>query len=156
MADLTTIEWVRSGERCDAANDPNGNPDIFNRPNRTIYAVLANQHNDDGTHKLAEFMAVEQGSYQGDSVDGRLYSLNTSNLSPKVVIILARNTVFPVFKSIGMGSDETKELGTNAFILNEIQDMTQIGTLELGNAATVNATGTTYDYIVFGTLVAAP
>jgi len=155
MADLATIEWAKASERTDAESDPSGNSDIYNRANRTLYAVLSNQHNDTGAtaaaiHKLGDFLVSEQGSYAGNSTDDRVFSFTKSDLTAYFVMILARGTEYPVLKTLDMAGDTTKELATNAFQANAIQDITTTGQMTLGNDATVNATGTTYDYFILG------
>ncbi len=150
MSNLETIQWVQFSERRDAANHPDGYADVFNRPNRDIYAVLSSQHSDDGTHKLADFLIIEEGSYAGNSTDDRVYSLTASSLQISFLMIIARGTQYPVLKSADMTGDNSKELETNAFQSNAIQDITTAGQFTLGDDASVNATGTTYDYIAIG------
>jgi hypothetical protein len=159
--DLSDIEWVRYDpssrtERRFAANDPDGNPDVANRPMRTFYRILGIQHNDDGTHGTTNQLILEQGSYTGNATDDRVISLTNTNLLIKLILISGRIAKYPVFCSSIMTADNTKLLGSAAFAADLIQAIDTAGQFTIGADDTVNKNTETFDYVVFGTGAPTP
>jgi len=142
--------FIQSGERCDAANHPDGYPDVANRPMRDFYDTFGVEHEDDGVHKTSsEMIYSEAVEYIGNGTDDR--NIFTSQSQPRVLFILREDTNAPVLKTASMGADETKELGVAAFQANMIQTMApDSDTIQIGDDVAVNENLIDYVYLLFG------
>ena len=141
--------WAQYYERRDAANHPDGNEDIYNRAMRDFYATSGIQHNDDGSHKVAGFMVVEEGQYTGSGA-GQVVALRNFELDITFLLISRPDTEQPVFISADMTN--TKQVGTNAFQAGMITDITTTGQFTVGTDAAVDEISIVYSYLVIGSI----
>ncbi len=146
---LSTIDWMKSDDLDYGHNSSSGQPDMYNKANKALYALMGVEHSDSGAHKIADFLLSEQGSYAGNSTDDTDISLSDASMDIEFIIIAARAAQYPVFRSADMTSTNSKEVATNAF-QTHIKSISTTGQFRVSAAAEVNATGTTYDYFVIG------
>lgn len=148
---MATPTWIEHTDLIDFAAHPGGNPDVSNLPGQEFYATIGNEHNDDGTHKIADFCTAEEDNQAGDGNDDRDVSLTNTSLDVIFAIVLSDAASYPTLRTTDMTGDKTKILGTDAHQNNMIQSLATTGEIQLGTDAAVNAAGTNYDYSVFGT-----
>ena len=151
MADLATIEWVQDGEPWDADNHPDGNEDVFNRANRVIRDVIAEEHNDDGTHKTDTSAEISQDDYTGNGADDRTISITPNNRLILFMFALSRAASPVVCKTSAMDlvGDVTKSIGTASFQTNMLQTVSNMGEFTVGTDVSVNDSGVVFDYLCF-------
>lgn len=142
--------WATYRERAVGADNVNGLEDTMNRAAKDFYAVWTQGHNDAGTHKLSGFLLVEEATYVGAGT-GQTISLSHNDLDIIWIQITRPDTKTPVFASIDMTADETKQIGTNAFQSGMILDIGTPGEFTIGSDAAVDAVGITYTYLALGT-----
>ncbi|TSC71762.1 MAG: FG-GAP repeat domain-containing protein [Parcubacteria group bacterium Gr01-1014_38] len=89
----------------------------------------------------ARAMAVASGSYTGNGSDDR--SITGLGFRPHAVLIKANGTADGVLRFSTMSGDESASLSTEKYAKNQIQALETDG-FQVGTAAEVNASGTTY------------
>lgn len=143
-------QWAQNGERAVGDGNTDGLDDTMNRAAKQFYELYKKRHNDDGTHKLTGFCLPEIYSYTGTG-SAHAESLVDSDLEIVCIQIHRVDTEYPVVTCTAMSSDETKQVGTNAFQSGMITSIATAGEFSVGTDAAVNASGVDYVALIWGT-----
>lgn len=152
---MATPSWVQDGERWDGANDPTGNSDVVNRPNREIWAMFCVEHDPDGDHFDFNSPAVfESDEYTGNGSDDRDIPLTNPDMDIKYLSIWCStltglDIVEVAFYCDAMTGDDTKIADDVIFVSDWIQ-LLRTGTFQVGQNPGVNDNGETYHYLAIG------
>jgi hypothetical protein len=160
---LSTLPYNTAIPREDrtAANDPNGNPDNYNRVARLLWNFFKVEHDKDGDHKsdfLASSAQIAVGSYTGNATDDRDISVS---FTPYVVMIWSEQTdahftpLSPlVWSSYLYNVVETGKAVTASFDIpdpvyeNLIQVVAGSSVFQIGDDDLVNKNGETFYYFI--------
>jgi len=148
---MAELQWSQAGERAVGDGNLDGLPDTMNRAAKQFYELWKARHNDDGTHKLDEFLTTEEYTYNG-SGSGQTVTLQNASLNILFIQISRPDTEYPVFQSADMTANNTKQIGTNAFQAGMITAIDTTGEFTIGSDAAVDASGVTYHYFILGTV----
>ena len=150
---MSEPRWIDFRELTHGQNTQ-GYIDIFNRPNRDIWALFGKEHEKSGLHisGLKDYMwKVEEGSYVGNGTDNRDIALANTGLYIKILRIWTAGLQWTYFRTYSLGGDNTKNTGnTTAFQSNYIQWIRDVGQFQVGTA--LNSNGITYYYVAYGVI----
>ena len=152
MAALNLIHY--KNDRCYGASDPNGQPDIFNRPAKILWGNLTpytdaesgasgtGDHDKDGDHMsdlTDDCWIMEEDTYTGDGNDDTVITFTESDLDSKFVRVVDGVTTYTWFRSEDMAGDATKKSDDAAgFAADMIQDISTNGQMTVGTVLNVN------------------
>lgn len=144
------------------ANDPNGNPDNYNRVARALWTLFKVEHDKDGDHKsdlLTSSSKIEVGSYTGNGTDDRDITIGIA--TPDIVMIWSEvvdayftpyspivwsSSVFQIFEAV-----KSVTMLTDVISDPEYSDLIQVVTglfaFQIGANHTVNKNAETYYYL---------
>jgi len=152
VGNLGEPRYIQYTELRDGENEPNGRPDVFNRPAKDWYTSYTVEHDyATGAHASTGCMVIEEGTYTGNGVDNRNISLTNSSLDIIFILIWRDGTTAPVLRSTDMAGDNSKIAQVNAFQANMIQSIATTGQFQVGTDNAVNQNTIDYYYIVGGT-----
>lgn len=142
------VGWDSTYEPLCGENDPYGRSDTANKYAKMLWANFTAEHNkDDGSHKTRSLQKVEEGTYTG-SGSGQTIALSDSSLQIEDIMIVVDYAVWPVIRSTSMAN--TQELGSTGLAANKITDISTTGEFTVGTDDTVDKSGETYYYTVWG------
>ncbi len=150
---MPTPDWINYDERDYGASDPNGNADVYNRPNIDLWENFTAQHDKDGVHKADlddNLWKVEEGTYTGNGADNRNISLSAS-IDIKFIRVWSEVVAYTFTVSEDMSADDTRsEDLTVSFTADQIQSVSTTGQFQVGTHNAVNQNSATYFYVCYG------